>query len=118
VIDKFSGELSTLQRSTAGPEKVGDCLERLHLAIQRIEAEGRDLGFNRDILLAAFGPEDRSRVKQVIEEWGPLRGKLAEGVKAKNVGEILKVLEKLYSMNKDFLILAANRYIELLRDVE
>jgi hypothetical protein len=86
-------------------------------AIERIENEAAMVGFldeyNVTGVFAAQG--DKDSVSRSFAQWEELRQRLMVAIEAKALDDIQNILGIIRVLNKEFMVLAAKRYHELLQ---
>jgi hypothetical protein len=85
-------------------------------AIKLLEIESRNRGVNDpEALPADFGPRSQARVREMFDQWQPMRKRLEEAARAGDVAGFAAVLSELDPVNVEFISLAAKRLGELVR---
>jgi hypothetical protein len=116
---RFRAELLVPFRNARRPEDV----RRAQQICERIERESYDEGFrDRKLLLPLFGTEERKRIDGMYDEWETMRrqdrtGRLDLAFAASDADEFRECLKVIRRNTRDFLILAAHRYAEMVEEV-
>lgn len=120
VIEKYMGQINRFVTSGGNEEDIGKCLEDLDLAIKKIETEGDHLGFFvfENVTAAFSKPEDKAEIKTMAENYGELKKILFKRMEEKKLQDLIDILRKMREINKDFLVRSAQRYHELLKEME
>jgi hypothetical protein len=105
----------------ARPRRTED-VERVERILKRIEREGHDEGFrDRNMLTQLFKPDDQEIIERIYNDWEEYRnaqgtGKLDRAFAMKDYSLLREALKGINKMNREFTILAARRYSEMLAD--
>jgi hypothetical protein len=93
--------------------------QRLQQAIVNIEkASAYQRFITPDLLQDAFGsPAERRQVKALYTQWEALRQELEQALQQHNLDEFTCLLEQSKELNTAFMVLASDRYHELLREM-
>lgn len=114
VVEKYRNEMARLIATNASDQEMADCLDSLNSASSRMEIEAaRGQLLVPEHITPAF-PGDEDKITGMFNDWKILRQALAQAIGAKDIGQVKRILEEIRRMNKDFMVLAARRYHELL----
>jgi hypothetical protein len=88
--------------------------ERLTNAISYIEQEAAASGvLGEEKLLSSFRGEQKITVKKLLDEWKNLRGPIYNAITSREIKDIKRYLETLRHLNNQFMVVAAERFLEL-----
>jgi hypothetical protein len=99
-----------------------DDVERIERVFKRIEREAWDEGFrDRDMLAQLFKPGDRETIERMYDDWENYRndqntGKLDQAFSMKDFASLREALRGVKKMNREFTMIAVQRYAEMLAD--
>lgn len=119
VITVYPDLLQKLIDKKASAEEIDECLANLNSALIKVEREVKKKGVIKTAdLLPAFSDEDREMLKKMGEPWENFKRELKKNIDEKNLKEIIKILSGFRENNKNFMVLVARRFRELLTEME
>ncbi|MFX0202091.1 MAG: hypothetical protein ACFFCW_38765 [Candidatus Hodarchaeota archaeon] len=101
-----------------------DDVERLHNSLERIRADAASRGIESiEPLLALFPAEQANKISEMNRNWYQIRnpqgtGELDIAIKNKEAEKIPEILARFIPASQEFLVLAANRFSELLTKID
>lgn len=119
ILMKFHREISVLRFRTHNERERRECLDSLRLAMNWVagEATRLDLLIPEDVINAFEEPEDRKRIEEIVtQRWPGLADKLFRGMEIEkpDLDLVLGAIEGLLELNKEYMVVSAKRYQELL----
>jgi hypothetical protein len=118
VVDTFINRILSISTHRARNEDdVTKLLHELMSAIERIENEAAMVGFLDEYNVTGVfaAQEDKDSVSRSFAQWDELRQRLMVAIEAKALDDIQNILGIIRVLNKEFMVLAAKRYHELLQ---
>jgi hypothetical protein len=120
ILTKFYREFSVLKNRRSPPEDIKECLERLNWSLNWVIGESQRLNIlTGDDVIASF--EDEKVKKELSdacnEVWPGLFRALREGSGNLDIDKVCDALAGMLRLNKEYMIQAAGRYQELLREM-
>jgi hypothetical protein len=100
-------------------------VDRVANALRRIEQDAASRGmFNRVAILNLFTPDSAERINQMMKEWDRLRdsegrrGELDIAIQNKDAEAVSTLLKRIMPMNQDFLEIAAERFSQVVANLD
>jgi hypothetical protein len=95
---------------------VVETLDNLRSAIDKVLGEAAEAGYlAQEVVMEAFDTnEDRSAIAEMFARWYPIQQQLFESIQSRNSGQVLVLLEKVFELNRHFMVLTSKRHYELL----
>jgi hypothetical protein len=120
VLTKYRRELSILKTQTGVEQKIEECLEKIGWSMDWVigESQRLDILTPEDVLKIFKDEEAKQKISDSLTKvWPQLFVRVNEGIKAKDINKVFDALDGMLKANKEYMILAAGRYQELLQEM-
>ena len=120
IMTKFIRELSVLKARKNVEEEVKECMERIGWSLDWVIGESQRLDIlTTDDILDLFKDEEvKKKLSHSFEVvWPELFAAMREGIENRDIEKVLATMTRMLQANKEYLILAAGRYQELLKEL-
>ena len=120
ILTKFHRELTVLNRKTNAENAIRDCMVRLGWAMDWVigESQRLDILTPDDIVDVFKDKEVKKILSHSIETvWPGLFTSIRTGIETEDIQKVLAVLKEMLNENKTYMVFAAGRYQELLKEM-
>ena len=120
ILTKYHRDVTILKVQQAREEKIRECLEDLNLRIAWIRGEVERIDvITEDDIIALFEDEnDKKKISKLLKElWPEVFQRLSNEIVARDLDGVLHTLTEMLKLNKDFMIMFADKYLGLWKKV-
>jgi hypothetical protein len=120
ILTKFHRELSVLKQRKSSQNEIEGCFERLNWSINWVigESQRLDILTPDDVLDIFEDGEVKKELRKTLENvWPDLIRIMREGIANTDIDKVLNALTEMLRANKQYMIHAAGRYKELLKEM-
>ena len=120
ILTIFCRELTVLKQTRNSQKEIKECLERLNWSMNWVIGESQRLGIltAEDVVDTFEDEEVKKELSDALNNvWPGLFLAMREGIENTDIGKVLVTLAEMLRVNKQYMIHAAGRYQELLREM-
>jgi len=119
VLEEYKIKVDAHMSDNQSNADISKTLNDLQSAIDKVLSEAIKYRYTlSDNVIAPFKNEtDKNEISKMFKDWERLRKQISDKIKAKDIKKVRTILDGMREMNKNFLILAAKRYFELIKEM-
>ena len=111
--DILEWSLSELNSPFKNQQDKVNVFDRLKESLLNVEISGEERGMRlAEVVKYYFPIEDHENIEKSYNFYWSNKAELLDAIEENNIGSIIKTLQIWQKINKDFLLMAVNRYLE------